>query len=663
MEQVALYIDFENIAISAEEAYGRCDIEKIVRVAGSYGRCIIKQAYGDWTRFNRYRQELLEQAIDLTQLFRYGNYTKKNSADIVMAVDVIEAALTNPTLTTFVLVTGDSDFTAVARKLRGYGRRVVGIGLQDATSDLLVRSCDDFVIYDGLMERDERSNTFQLNEARQFVLFTLQSLVRRNPAGRVPLAALAAEIATHRPDIDIAKLGFPRLEYLLEAQKEVVLITRPGEDPLVAFRSTYVARNEIDRTLQYRTALNTAGFGLVDRETRQDVLQSLYSLLSSEPGVHTLDGAIRRLKEQYDGANLLRSRDDIQEVAQLIKQASVLACQPESWDLDNLTLLSSLSQPDFVRGCESVYVAVLVQRNLEIDENALALLLYGRADALEEVKALRELAINAQRKMNEVAPLDNSHKLPRHLAENQDAHIALQDLVHWRLEEKPSLEEATRLNGEGLEARTADFEQARVHFLKAAKMMYMLLLDKQPGASLMDMEWYLASYCAATAGAHFARHNYQRAILYYQAFFSIVKETEPVWDRVRKLVPPMLSFYFTIAPNEYNDLLKVPPGRTHPARLCVLLYKHRNPLVRRRWLELAQEIVRINPALLREIIQRLAFLEDDEQLPGSVETRAILIQLLNGEDVDDEMGRESLDLENDEAGNNKSVAKYTQINS
>ena len=146
MDQVAIYIDFENIAISAEEAYGRCDIDKLIQVAERYGRCVIKKAYGDWTRFSRYRQELLENAIDLTQLFRYGNYTKKNSADIVMAVDVIEAALTNKALRTFVLVTGDSDFTAVARKLRSYGHRVVGIGLRDATSDLLVRSCDEFVI-------------------------------------------------------------------------------------------------------------------------------------------------------------------------------------------------------------------------------------------------------------------------------------------------------------------------------------------------------------------------------------------------------------------------------------------------------------------------------------------------------------------------------------
>lgn len=660
MEHVALYIDFENIAISAEEAYGRCDIERIVRVAESYGRCIVKHAYGDWTRFSRYRQELLEQSIDLTQLFRYGNYTKKNSADIVMAVDVIEAALTNPSLTTFVLVTGDSDFTAVARKLRGYGRRVVGIGLQDATSDLLVRGCDDFVIYDGLMELDERSNTFHLNEARQFVLSALQSLLHRHSANRVPLAELAAEIATRHPEMDFSRLGFSGLEYLLEAQKEVVLIAQPGEELLVGFRSTYVAHNEIDRTLQYRTAFSTAGYGLVDREKRQDVLQSLYLLLRAEPANYTLDGAIRKLKEQYDGANLLRSRDDIQEVAQLIKQAAVLAHQPESWELDTLTLLPELSQSAFVSHCESVYLAILIQRNLEIDEETLARLLYGRVDAREEVKALRALVTDAQAEINGALPIGDGHKLPRHLAENQDVWVALQDLVNWRLEEKPCLAEASRLNSEGLEIRTADFEQARVHFLKAAKMMYLLLLDKQPGASLMDMEWYLASYCAATAGAHFARRNYQRAILYYQAFFAIVKETEPVWDRVRKLVPPMLSFYFTIAPNEYNDLLKVPPGRTHPASLCVILHHHRSSQVRRRWLELARQIVRINPALLRGIIQRLAFLEDEDQLPGAVETRTLLTRLLNGEDVTDELQEIGSDFDADRAADQTLVPEDSQ---
>ena len=209
-----------------------------------------------------------------------------------------------------------------------------------------------------------------------------------------------------------------------------------------------------------------------------------------------------------------------------------------------------------------------------------------------------------------------------------------------------------------MELRIADFERARVYFLKAAKMMYLLLLDKQPGASLMDMEWYLASYCAATAGAHFSRHSYPRAILYYQAFFAIVKETEPVWDRVRKLVPPMLSFYFTIAPNEYNDLLKVAPGRTHPARLCVLLHNHRSEAVRRRWLELAREIVRINPTLLRGIIQRLAFLEDEDQLSGSRATRDTLTRLLSGEPVADDPLMDGRGLEGSDNGEEEMAAEY-----
>lgn len=660
MDQVAIYIDFENIAISAEEAYGRCDIDKLIQVAERYGRCVIKKAYGDWTRFSRYRQELLENAIDLTQLFRYGNYTKKNSADIVMAVDVIEAALTNKALHTFVLVTGDSDFTAVARKLRSYGHQVVGIGLRDATSDLLVRSCDEFVIYDGLMERDEGATSLQFDEARQLALSALQQLMPLHDNGQVSLALLGEEMANQRPDMEITALGFRDLRHFLETQKEMALFSQPSGEVLVSLRSTHIARAEIDQTLQYRTALNAAGFRLVDREIRQDVLQALHSLLHAEPATHTLDEASLRLKEQYDGANLLRSRDDIQEVARLIKQAGVLESQPESWELDTLALLPDLPLVDFVRRCESVYLAVLLQRNLTIDEEALARLLYGRADAQDEVQALRVLAVNAQADLPVPVRLNNGYQLPRHLAENLDARIVLQDLVNWRLDEEPSLKEAIQLNAQGMDLRTADFERARVYFLKAAKMMYLLLLDKQPGASLMDMEWYLASYCAATAGAHFSHHNYPRAILYYQAFFAIVKETEPVWDRVRKLVPPMLSFYFTIAPNEYNDLLKVAPGRTHPARLCVLLHNHRNEAVRRRWLELAREIVRINPTLLRGIIQRLAFLEDEDQLSGSRATREILTRLLNGEAVADDplSDQQAVGFGNDENGEEMALVEY-----
>ena len=92
----------------------------------------------------------------------------------------------------------------------------------------------------------------------------------------------------------------------------------------------------------------------------------------------------------------------------------------------------------------------------------------------------------------------------------------------------------------------------------------------------------------------------------------------------------------------------------------MLLHKHRSPQVHRRWLELAQEIVRINPALLRGIIQRLALLEDEDQLPGSLETRTTLTRLLNCEDMIDELGWERLDFEEGKAAESETVADYTQ---
>ena len=329
--------------------------------------------------------------------------------------------------------------------------------------------------------------------------------------------------------------------------------------------------------------------------------------------------------------------------------AAVLDPHPQSWELDTLTLHAELSGQNFVRQCESVYLTVLLQKNLDLRSSLLSTLLYGKADREDEVRQLKQLAQADQANMAVPAQaVNNGYVWPRHLAESPEIQIVLQDLTNWPLDEEASLEEANKLNNQGLRIRTADFERARVYFLKAAKMMYEMLYNRLPGASLMDLEWYLASYCAATAGAHFSRHNYAQAFHYYLAFFAPVKETEPVWDKVRKLVPPMLSFYFTIAPNEHNDLLKVSPGRTHPARLAVLLHNHRNPDVRRRWLEMVRELVKINSPLLRGIIQRLAFLEEEDQLSGSRQTRRTLTRLINNEAVNDDPMLDMAESEHDD---------------
>lgn len=145
----------------------------------------------------------------------------------------------------------------------------------------------------------------------------------------------------------------------------------------------------------------------------------------------------------------------------------------------------------------------------------------------------------------------------------------------------------------------------------------------------MDLEWYLASYCAAAAGANFFRYAYLQARDYYLAFFVLARETEPVWDKLRKLAQPMLSFYFTIAANENGEILEVSPGRTHPARIAIALYNYANPKVRERWLQLAQDLAHVNPTLLRTVVQRLEDLEKVGEITGAGETRRTLAELVH----------------------------------
>ncbi|MFQ5410594.1 MAG: NYN domain-containing protein [Anaerolineales bacterium] len=141
--QMAVFIDFENVALWAEQEFLDFELTPLMEFLQSRGPVVIKRAYGDWSRFSRYRDELMNNAIDLIQM--YSVRAGKNRADIRMAMDALEAAMTHSQIHTFVIVSGDSDFGALVSKLREYGRYTLGIGPRDVTHPLLVKSCDEFV--------------------------------------------------------------------------------------------------------------------------------------------------------------------------------------------------------------------------------------------------------------------------------------------------------------------------------------------------------------------------------------------------------------------------------------------------------------------------------------------------------------------------------------
>lgn len=629
--QVALFIDFENVAISAEETFGRLKTDILIQTSEKLGRCITRRAYGDWTRFSKYSQDLLEYSIEAIQLFHYGGFKDKNAADIQMVADILETLFTHPDIDIFVLATGDSDFSAVARKLRSYGKRVIGIGLQRATSEVLVKACDEFLIYDTIVEPDTRTQSYGLEQARQLLLNTLLEITRNTQYTQILAAVLKPMMLKKDPTFSEVKLGYSQFKDFLAEQKDLIELGRKDNQMVVSLLPNMTEKASQDPSLEYRRALDREGLLLLDPYTRLDVLRDLFLLLHDNPLRYTLDSAETQLKAHYDSANVLRSRDEVHETLKLLKFVDVVEPVPQSWELDPLALKPGLEQQEFIDQCESVYIDTMMTRNLTIDNDLISKLLFGTTDKRARVYQLVEMVRSRKQERGAETKKVQSWQLPARISSKPALKEIFAELENFTLNGKQlSLERATQASEEGMRIRSSDFEQAQNHFLEAAKIIYQLLQAGTPGVSLVDLEWQLSSYCAAAAGAAFFSHDYPTATKYYLAFFSIAAETEPVWEKVDRLAQPMLSFYFTIAANQAQELLDVSPGHKNPALIVALILCHPNPQVQEYGGELASKLVGINPALVRNIIQRLDTIIEtaDGDRPIEVKARQTLFELL-----------------------------------
>jgi uncharacterized protein (TIGR00288 family) len=146
---LAVFFDFENIGIGLNHRRDRFEIHKVVERLVEKGKIVAKKAYADWSRFAQYTAPLHEAAIELIEIPRRGQ-TGKNSADIRLCVDAMDLAYSKDHIDTFVIVSGDSDFSPLVSKLKELGKHVIGLGLAEATSDLLRDNCDEFIYYDDL---------------------------------------------------------------------------------------------------------------------------------------------------------------------------------------------------------------------------------------------------------------------------------------------------------------------------------------------------------------------------------------------------------------------------------------------------------------------------------------------------------------------------------
>ena len=151
-ERIALFLDYENLAIGARDVLGGglFDFRPIADALAERGRVVVRRAYADWSNFEEDRRMLTRHHVELIEIPQRMGLVRKNAADIKMAVDAIELSFEREYITTFVLGTGDSDFTPLVHKLRELNKRVIGIGVEASTSALLPPACDEFLFYEQL---------------------------------------------------------------------------------------------------------------------------------------------------------------------------------------------------------------------------------------------------------------------------------------------------------------------------------------------------------------------------------------------------------------------------------------------------------------------------------------------------------------------------------
>ena len=243
-KNMALFCDFENVALGVQEAkYAQFDIRKVLERLLLKGSIVVKKAYCDWARYKEFKAPMHEAAFELIEI-PHVRQSGKNSADIRMVVDALDLCYTKSHVDTFVIISGDSDFSPLVSKLRENNKLVIGVGVKKSTSDLLMANCDEFIYYDDLVreeetkqraakkrpakpkaapkkaggepaERSEEADRQQ--EALDLALETVEALVAERGAGEPIWGSMVKQALKRRkPGFNESYYGFKSFSELLE---------------------------------------------------------------------------------------------------------------------------------------------------------------------------------------------------------------------------------------------------------------------------------------------------------------------------------------------------------------------------------------------------------------------------------------------------------------
>jgi len=259
---MALFCDFENVALGVRDAkFEKFDIKPVLERLLLKGSIVVKKAYCDWDRYKGFKSSMHEASFELIEI-PHVRQSGKNSADIRLVVDALDLCYTKSHVDTFVIISGDSDFSPLVSKLRENAKKVIGVGVKNSTSDLLVANCDEFIFYDDLVREQQRTNAkrdareasaaakraadedkhpkaeMELRKAKAIAIAveTFDALVsERGESGKIWASVLKSAIKRRKPDFSESYYGFRAFGNLLDEAQARGLLEVGRDDKSGAF--------------------------------------------------------------------------------------------------------------------------------------------------------------------------------------------------------------------------------------------------------------------------------------------------------------------------------------------------------------------------------------------------------------------------------------------
>jgi uncharacterized LabA/DUF88 family protein len=631
-------MDFENIALWAEQEFLDFELTPLMEYLANRGSIAILRAYGDWSRFSRYREDLMNHAVDLIQIFsiRAG----KNRADIRMALDALETAIQRTQIDTFVIISGDSDFGPLVTKLREYGRHTLGIGPREVTHPLLVRACDEFVYLEvalGELPDDDplaEPQPSDLEAARQLLLKALRVHAQRNE-----LPVLAAKLKQTMLLLDNtfneAAVGHTQFKSWLEQNTDILTLFVREHQLYVAPREFHPTPEWEDRPWGAASLANGQALGAgggasgvagaeapiklslrqqynqiftrlkmtsVDFATRRDVLRDIYRELNDRPGERTTDELLDELCERYETQGLIRSKTTLRQIWQMGFRQRAFDYREQVASVHVPVWLDAEidSEAAFVQRAESGFVYAVVNAGLEIDKTELALILLNDSEHTEYIDSLlKDLEARGL-----VIESEGRYMLPGHssipFADEPALQPIIYDLENIQLPDSMprSFEKARSLAKTAMLQRSQDFAASARSYLMACRLQWDAVETGEPGATLEDLRWYMASYASVRAGELSQIHrDYAHSRPYYLAFFFLVQEDDPLWSRMRGLI----NAWRELGLNAGNPSL----GATTPAEIAVRAATHETPDLCSLWYAMSNALAEVNPGLVRRVASQI----------------------------------------------------------